>query len=96
MNGLLAFVAILDILIWPEAGTLSFVGLFIFIAASLSIFVLFRVAAYRRKRREENTDIVLHHAYDRHVAGKEIQRLRAFLDGSDDKDLESFRQGFSS
>ena len=96
MKGLMAIVAVLDILIWPEAGTLSFVGLFLFIAASLSVFILFRVAAYRRKRREENVDIILHHAYDRHVAGKEIQRLRSFLDGSQDKDLESFRQGFSN
>ncbi|HBS04519.1 MAG TPA: hypothetical protein DEA96_06120, partial [Leptospiraceae bacterium] len=84
----------LDILVWPEAGTTSFIGLFLFIAALLVTFILFRVSAYRKKRRAENIDIVMHHAYDRHVAGKEIQRLKVFLNQAPDKELESFRQSF--
>ncbi len=95
MNGSLALMP-LDILVWPEAGTTSFIGLFLFIAALLVTFILFRVSAYRKKRRAENIDIVMHHAYDRHVAGKEIQRLKAFLSQGADKDLEAFRQSFGN
>ncbi|MCB1166391.1 MAG: hypothetical protein KDK33_09565 [Leptospiraceae bacterium] len=85
----------LDILVWPEAGTLSFIGAFLFIGALLLTFALFRYAAYKRKRREETIDILMHHAYDRHVAGKEIQRFRVFLNAMEDKHLEDFRQAFS-
>ena len=89
-------IAILDILVWPEAGTTSFIGLFLFVGALVVTFVLFRVASYRKTRRLENMDIVMHHAYGRHVAGKEIQRLKNFLEGSADKDLEAFRKSFGN
>lgn len=88
--------AVLDILNWPEAGTMSFIALFLFLAVSFSVFLVFRLAAYRKKRRQENSDIILHHAYDRHVTGREIQRLRYFLELSADKDLENFRQSFAN
>ncbi|MBU42642.1 MAG: hypothetical protein CMN76_05445 [Spirochaetaceae bacterium] len=96
MNHFPVLVVILDILVWPEPGSASFIGLFLFIGALLVTFILFQVASYRKKRRSENIDIVMHHAYDRHVAGKEIQRLKAFLANSSDKDLEAFRQSFGN
>ena len=78
MNHFPVLVVILDILVWPEPGSASFIGLFLFIGALLVTFILFQVASYRKKRRSENIDIVMHHAYDRHVAGKEIQRRPYF------------------